>query len=73
MRVMMITRGLENKARREIERYEANNHIEFKEVGIDVIVFDYRGNRFKVYGDGEITELYPYDMVKEHTIGKVEI
>lgn len=69
----MMTKGLEKKARREIERYEANNHIELKEVEVDSIVFDYRGNRFKVYGDGEITELYPYDIVKEHTIGKVEI
>lgn len=48
---MMITRGIENKARREIERYGAINHIEFIEVKIDSIIFDYRGNRFKVYGD----------------------
>lgn len=69
----MITRGIENKARREIERYGAINHIKFTEVEVDSIVFDYRGSRFKVYGDGEITELYPYDIVKEHIIGKIEI
>ena len=69
----MMTKGLEKKARKEIERYGTINHIKFTEVEVDSIVFDYRGSKFKIYGNGMITELYPYDIVKEHTIGKVEI
>lgn len=69
----MMTKGLEKKARKEIERYGNINHIEFTEVEVDSIVFDYKGSKFKIYGNGMVTELYPYDIVKEHTIGKVEI
>lgn len=68
--MMKITKGLENKIRREVEKWEKDEVLTYTEMFkvsmlYTIIHFTYRGEQFKMCGSGEV--FYEWGDIFEHT------